>query len=137
MSDPQVMRFLKAASQRLVAADVLLRHSKHVDGTYLAGYVVECSLKALVLSYIRASERSEFIRQHFRGQVAHDFQYLVFLLLLRGVNIPKPVRRALVQAKEIWSTDLRYHGGQGKAADAQFLRNAGEMILSWVQRSVT
>ena len=137
MSDPQVMRFLKAASQRLAAADVLLRHSKHVDGTYLAGYVVECSLKALVLSYIRASERSEFIRQHFRGQVAHDFQYLAFLLLQRGVNIPKPVRRALVQAKEIWSTDLRYHGGQGKAADAQFLRNAGEMILSWVQRSVT
>ena len=137
MADAQVMRFLKAAAQRLVAADVLLQHSKHLDGTYLAGYVVECSLKALVLSYVRVSDRPEFIRQHFRGQVAHDFQYLVFLLLQRGVNIPKPVRRALIRAKEIWSTDLRYLAGQGKVADARFLRDAGEMILSWVQRSVT
>lgn len=137
MADAQVLRFLKAATQRLVAADLLMTNAKHLDGTYLAGYVIECSLKALVLSYVRVSERSEFIREHFRGQIAHDFQYLVFLLLQRGVNIPKSIRQSVIKAKEIWTTDLRYDAGPGKAVDARFLRDAGETILAWVQRSVT
>ena len=52
MADPQVLRFVKAAAARLSAADVLLDNSKYLDATYLAGYVVECSLKALLLSYV-------------------------------------------------------------------------------------
>ena len=137
MADAQVMRFLKAAAQRLEATDVLLDHSKHLDGMYLAGYVVECSLKALVLSYVRVRERPEFIRQHFRGRVAHDFEHLTTLLRQRGVNIPKPLRVSLVRANDIWSTDLRYESGHGKLADSKFLRDTGETVLAWVQRSVT
>ncbi len=136
MADSQVMRFLRAAEQRLAAADLLLDNSKFLDGMYLAGYVVECSLKALVLSYIRVPERPEFLREHFRGQRAHDFEHLATLLLRNGVNIPKPLRLSVVRANDIWSTDLRYETGHGKVADSKFLRDAGEKILAWVQRSV-
>jgi hypothetical protein len=40
--------FLKAASQRLNAAETLLRENVTLDAQYIGGYAVECSLKALI-----------------------------------------------------------------------------------------
>ena len=137
MADPRVLRFIKAAAQRLGAADTLLSDSQYLDATYLAGYVVECSLKALLLSYIPVAERADFVRESFRGASAHDFEFLMHHLRQRGINISPEIRKLISQSDRIWSTDLRYESGHGRAKDAEFLRNAGETILSWVKRSVS
>ena len=39
--------FLKAAAQRLIAAEALLREKHTLHAQYLGGYTVECCLKAL------------------------------------------------------------------------------------------
>lgn len=137
MADPQVLRFVKAAAARLSAADVFLDNSKYLDATYLAGYVIECSLKALLLSYVPLPERPEFIREYFRGATAHDFEFLVHQLRQRGANITPDIRKLLSRSHRIWTTELRYESGYGRAKDTEFLRDASERILSWSRRSVT
>ena len=51
--DPKA--FWRAATQRLETATFLLESGsrKHLDAVYLAGYVVECALKALILNSLR------------------------------------------------------------------------------------
>ncbi len=137
MPDAQVLRFIKAAAQRLNAADTLLADSQYLDATYMAGYVVECSLKALLLSYIPVPDRPDFVRDCFRGSTAHDFEFLMHQLRQRGINMSSEIRKMISRADRIWSVDLRYDSGHGRAKDAKFLRDAGEAILSWVKRSVT
>lgn len=137
MSDPHIRRFLKAAVQRLAAAKVLLADDRYIDSSYLAGYVIECSLKALLLSYVPAPKRLTFIREKFRGVAAHSFEFLVHQLRRFGVTIPPEIFRQLQVADGIWSTDLRYEVGRGKASDCVYLCAAGRAIVLWVSRSVT
>ena len=53
--DPKA--FWRAASERLVTARLLLESRRHLDAVYLAGYVVEFALKALILDRTPARER--------------------------------------------------------------------------------
>lgn len=41
--------FQRAAGQRFTTAEFLLRHRYALDAMYLAGYTIECTLKALIL----------------------------------------------------------------------------------------
>ena len=57
MADREKQLFQRAAHQRLTTAAFLSEHGFHADAVYLAGYAVECALKALAL---RWTPRSEF-----------------------------------------------------------------------------
>jgi HEPN domain-containing protein len=49
--EKQIRLFERIAEQRLAAAELLLEHQFYLDAVYLAGYTVECSLKALILRW--------------------------------------------------------------------------------------
>ena len=59
MIDKEVQRFMRAASQRYTAAELLLREGLNLEAMYLAGYVVECSLKALILAHTPQRRRKQ------------------------------------------------------------------------------
>ena len=56
-------------------AQFLLDHDYTTAAVYLAGYGVECALKALLLSIVPVREQAAII-QTFRGTRAHDFLWL-------------------------------------------------------------
>ncbi len=76
--------FYQAAMQRVEDARFLLLAGRNTAAVYLAGYAVECMLKALLLSRIaKANARQETVAS-FRGARAHDYAWLRAEYLNRG-----------------------------------------------------
>jgi HEPN domain-containing protein len=114
--------FYQTALQRYDDAEYLLEGGRTTGAVYLAGYGVECMLKALVLAQTPAGKRARLV-ESFRGKRAHDYEWLISCYLDRGgVPFPKPVLSGL-GLLEVWSTDLRYVARRIDKDDAkEFLR---------------
>ena len=128
---PEVRRFYQAALQRFEDAEVLLRNDRTTGALYLAGYAVECSLKALLLNSIPVS-RQQAVVGSFRGQLAHDFEWLKSELRGRGVEVPAAV---VVHLRRVntWSTSLRYVAGRVKRHTVQSFLKAAEQVIGWTK----
>ena len=99
---------------------------------YLAGYAVECALKAVILSQAPAQRQAELLRL-FHGTKAHDFEWLKALYLKESrAQIPAHVAD-LLRRVSTWSTDLRYHPGRTKAGEAGAFLNHVSQIIEWAQ----
>jgi HEPN domain-containing protein len=86
--------FHQAAKQRLEDARFLLNVERTTGAVYLAGYAVECMLKALVLNQCPPARRKQ-LNQSFRGSKAHDFNWLKRRYFESGGPIfPNAVTRA-------------------------------------------
>ena len=85
--------FYRIAAQRLPEARWILDTS---DGTfttvavYIGGYAVECALKAVLLARTPRT-RHQKVKETFRGQVGHDFDWLRAQIRARGVSLPVEV----------------------------------------------
>jgi hypothetical protein len=129
-----VRRFHVAAGQRFEDAQVLFAHGRSTGAVYLAGYAVECLLKAVLIARTPVSRRRR-VWDSFRGKAGHNLDSLRYAVSRVGVSIPEHCLRHFVQVSS-WTTDLRYYAGSKKKADAQaFLRSAGVMI-EWLQRQI-
>lgn len=131
MNDPSIEQFLRAAQQRLTAARVLFDNGLYLDAMYLAGYVPECSLKALLLSFVPARERRSFLRRQFRGAVAHSVEHLLAQLRRRKVSVSEPAIIAIRKTRA-WTSELRYASGLMDRKEAWDFIVSTELILKWV-----
>lgn len=131
-SDGHVRRFSRLAAARLEDAEWLMRARRYNAAVYLAGYVVECSLKALLLSVTPFPAREDQVTA-FRGARAHNYDDLRVTYLTRGgAPIPKNMTRALAEV-ERWSTDLRYATKLIRFEQASKFIKAAADILAWAQ----
>ena len=90
-ADPDVQKFLRAAKQRLTAAEFLASGQHWLDASYLAGYAPECALKALILARTPAAQRPMVRKDHFRSAKGHNLDHLKALLAQRKVFVPPEV----------------------------------------------
>jgi hypothetical protein len=120
--------FYRCAFERHDDAEVLLRAEHTTGAVYLAGYGVECILKALVLSALAPAARSEMINS-FRGTKAHDFEWLRTQYLQGGgPRFSREVLEAFTLVNA-WSTGMRYLPRTlGKDVAAGFLAAAWNII---------
>lgn len=133
--DKESRRFWRAAEQRLGAAEFLLKaQGFRLEAIYLAGYAVECALKALIIERVPKRQRQEVI-QGFRGQVWHSFEYLKRKLTEFGCPLPVKMIETL-RILSSWSTDLRYESGLRDYNDTKrFIEGAIE-VRDWVKGSL-
>ena len=97
---------------------------------YLAGYGVECVLKALILSVTSTGATPETLAS-FRGAKAHDYEWLRFRYRsLGGPDFPPEAAKNFVRVNA-WSTSLRYKTGTTKRRDAEDFLKASRAILQW------
>lgn len=130
-----VSRFIRAADQRLGDASFLLasgQSARTTGAVYLAGYAVECALKALILSAVPTKAESQVL-EGFRGGRAHDFDHLVrWYESVGGSSLPAAVQMDFILVNT-WDVAWRYNPGQSDAEDAaDFLRAAGR-VLAWAK----
>lgn len=131
----EVAQFLRAGEQRLTAAEILYREQVYLDSMYLAGYAVECSMKAFVLGNVPRGKRKKFERDYFRGATSHNFEYLRGLSKEQGIDFPFLVEEGLRRISS-WSTDLRYETTRKSSKEAKHYLDAARNILEWSRRSV-
>jgi len=123
-------QYYRAAWQRFEDADFLMHGGRTTAAVYLAGYGVECILKALILAAVPSS-REEGILQDFRGSRAHDFESLRKLLSDRsGAALTRYVVRHFAHVNT-WSTEMRYSPGTVRHREAKAFLDSARAILTW------
>ncbi len=123
--------FLKVAEQRLNAAEALLRADLTLDTQYIAGYAVECSLKALILEKTVPADRPDKLLRITSGATMHKSETL--LQELRALNVSLTPELAKRMRRFDWTTDLRYETGRRDRGETiGFLRTCVE-IRNWVK----
>jgi hypothetical protein len=126
--------FQRAAKQRLTTAEFLLENRYNLDAMYLAGYTIECTLKALILQLTPDGDQIQRLKQISSGKQMHSPEVLGGILKDQGQPIP------LLLVKRFrrfgWSTDLRYESGRRETGETRgFLRTAKE-TYDWVEEQL-
>jgi HEPN domain-containing protein len=122
--------FYRCAFQRQEDAQILLRAEHTTGSVYLAGYGVECILKALLLSALAPVVRAVMLKS-FRGARAHSYEWLRAQYLQNGGSrFPRDITEAFTLVSD-WSTDLRYLPRTLKADEAEGFLAAAEAIMRW------
>jgi hypothetical protein len=92
--------FLRVAKQRLTTAEFLCDKDYNLDAMYLAGYTVECSLKALILHRTAANQVGFMLSKISSGGQMHKPEILGGILRNLGCTVPS-----------IWSGGCAASGG--------------------------
>jgi hypothetical protein len=122
--------FYRCAKQRYQEAVILLKAERPTGAVYLAGYGIECMLKALVLSVVPPA-RSEDVLRSFRGNRAHDHEWLVIQYRRNGgAGFPPEVSRCFLVTNQ-WSTNLRYTPATIENERAKAFIKAVGVIIHW------
>ena len=123
-------RFYRAAKQRFDDALLLLEMERTTAAIYLAGYSVECMLKALILSAVPQAQEAELLGL-FHGARAHDYEWLLRLYVDKGgAKLPPSVVPHFARVNS-WSTDMRYAPGTIAVREAQAFVDSATAILTW------
>ena len=133
-ADPDARRYYRVADKRLEDAQLILaKLGRTTVAVYLAGYVVECLLKALILAATPAPDRAAMGRR-FVGQKAHDLEVLAgWYRHATGRKLPADITKLLVLVRT-WTTDLRYDPTEAKLeAATQFVDAVGQ-IWTWADQ---
>lgn len=132
----QPWAFRRAASQRLQATNLLLESNSFLDAVYLAGYVVECSLKALILERTPAAKRPDICLELTTGARSHNFDVLSGILRAKGCPPPRDVMAILDVLSDEWRTDLRYLGSIIPEREARLFLERVRAVHRWVEGSL-
>jgi HEPN domain-containing protein len=128
--------YRRAATQRLDAANFLLKNSSYyLDALYLAGYVAECSLKALILERTPKSKWAAACEEIGSGAKAHNVDFLKGILNRRQCSIPDEIGESLEVVKCEWITKLRYVGALIPFKEAEAFIGHVALIYQWAERS--
>ena len=126
----EARRYYRAGKQRFEDSQFLIQEERTTGAVYLAGYTIECLLKALVLEGVAPDLRRR-LREDFRGRRAHDIEWLGALYRRHvGVAIPRDITRHLSRVSS-WSTDLRYATGSLKRQVADEFLDSVVAITTW------
>lgn len=129
-SSEHARRFYRVAKQRFDDALLLLEMGRTTAAVYLAGYSVECMLKALILSAVPQAQAEEILGL-FRGARAHDYEWLLRLYTEKGGARMPPAIVPYFARVNSWSTDMRYVPGTIAMCEAQGFVDAATEILTW------
>ncbi len=126
--------FQKAAAQRLIAAETLLRAKLSLDARYIGGYTIECSLKALILERTLAPDRVETLGKISSGAKMHRPDILLGELRRLGAPpLPLELARRLRPGRFDWATDLRYETGRRDTGETTAFLKTAKSIHDWVE----
>ncbi len=131
-SSKEVRLFYRCAAERFEDAEILLRAGRTTGAVYLAGYSVECILKALILSVVPPGSVAAELHS-FRGQRAHEYNWLRDRYRISGrASFPRDVNQRFTLVNN-WLTDLRYVPRILRESEAESFLKAAEAIILWAR----
>lgn len=126
----EARNYYRASKQRSDDALLLLEAGLTTGAVFLAGYTIECMLKALVLANVAAKVRTLLLRD-FRGNRGHNIEWLRALYRRHvGHSVPLDITRHLSRVAS-WTTDLRYETGLLSRRDADEFFSSVAIVTNW------
>ncbi len=105
-----------------------------LDAMYIAGYGIECAMKAMILSATPVNQREARFEDEFRGARGHNIKWLLHLWKSAHCEpLSLSMSTELRKVHLIWSTDLRYRAGSRRQSEVDFVIDAAEKIHAWVK----
>jgi hypothetical protein len=127
--------YRRAATQRLDTAKFLLKNFNYnLDAVYLAGYVAECSLKALILDRTPKKNWAATCQEISSGAKAHNIDFLEEILRRTKGSIPDEIVKSLNVVRVAWMTNLRYLGAMIPFLEAEYFIKHVTAINEWAER---
>ena len=125
-------RYFRSADERYQDAEILLQGGRTTGCVYIAGYAVECSLKALLLKSTRGVDQQKVFTS-FRGSFGHNLSGLLesYVKAKQG-KVPKDVIVAITDIAD-WTTDLRYDPKIIKDEEAKAFLGSAQNVMNWVK----
>jgi HEPN domain-containing protein len=125
------------AEMRAHEAGILARSGRQQGAYYLAGYAVECALKACIA---KRTKRFEFPppREITRNIYTHDL-----MALLREAGLEKQLEKDMVSNKELagnwntvknWTEDARYTTAGLNGRDLHRAVTGANGVLPWIRQ---
>lgn len=124
-------RFIRAAEQRLEEAQFLVQNDYTTASVYLAGYAVECMLKALILASEPQAHHPRTMKS-FHGATAHNFEWLREQLRNRHVYLSDQIAQPFGTINR-WTTSLRYDPVVQKTSEAEAFMRASQEVILWIK----
>lgn len=130
--------FKRLAQVRIEESKILLDRRKYDGAYYLAGYAVECALKACIA---KLTKRHDFPDKRFALRCfTHDIEELLSISGLRSlhdadIRVDPDLRRHW-QAVKDWSEESRYQRWSRTHAESLFtaVTDTNHGVLPWVKR---
>jgi HEPN domain-containing protein len=129
--------FQALAIARSLDAEVLLRFGRYACAYYIAGYAVECALKAIIS---RRTQQEDFPPKEAPRYYTHDLTALVgYAGLDKALNWERsvdPVFNYNWNIVEDWKEDARYQERERKKAEDMVaaVNDPDHGILQWLRR---
>lgn len=132
--DREARRFWRVGLQRMEDAKILTDNDRWRASIYLAGYAIECTLKALILSRTPVNHRDKVLG-NFRGSRAHSLEWLHGQLIATKIALGTHARKSYLYLSS-WDVSLRYDPGQGDPTEAKDFLDKTEVILIWISERI-
>jgi HEPN domain-containing protein len=126
--------FLRAAKQRLTVAEFLMKHRYTLDSMYLAGYAIECALKALILNKAPVEIRDDIFTRITSGTRMHYVESLG--VIVKDLGCPLPLELVKRIRRSRWRTELRYTSGRTNTGETRGFLKTCDAVYNWVERQM-
>ncbi len=116
----------ESSRRMLTDARFLFKHGRWHGSVYLAGYAVECKLKAAVCQHLGV----EGLPERFW---THDLQFLIRSTgLAKAVNDDETIRACFRRIDSIWRVEIRYTGKPYGKQEADGFLNDVRRVIQWL-----
>ena len=131
-SSPHARRYYRVAKQRFDDALLLLEMGRTTAAVYLAGYSVECMLKALILLPVQCRRPRK--KRSLGGFAVQERTIMngccISYVETVGPGCPRLSCHTLPVSNS-WSTDMRYVAGTLGIHEAKAFLDAAVEIITW------
>lgn len=135
MQPVSAREFLKAALQRLTTAEAIFKSLRiTLEAQYIAGYAVECALKALILEYTAEADRPDVLYRLTHGAASHRQEVLLERLKDLGVRLTPELAQRMRRFD--WTTALRYGTGRLDTGETKAVLRTARMIYNWAEEQI-
>ena len=121
--------YYRCAEKRRVEASILIKAVQPTGAVYLAGYVVECTLKALNIETQPADQQAGRL-EHLK-KVGHNLTRLYELYFEDGGSRPPTDVMRAFQFVSQWSSEIRYNPKEVKLVEANRFLKAVDEVYRW------
>lgn len=106
----------------------------NLDAMYLAGYAVECTLKALILELTPIGDKADTLKKITSGKKMHSPEVLGSIL--KDLGSPIPIELVRRFRRSGWSTALRYESGRTDTGETRGFWKTAKMAFEWVEEQL-